>query len=322
MSGDSPEIVEAGLSGSRQDKKKVQDEQRALVGRLVEAAQAEGRELVGRDGMLAGLVKLVLETALQAEMDAHLGRGHGEITDPGEVVNHRNGNRTKTVMTDVGPVEIEVPRDRNAGFEPRIVRKRQRRLGGVDDMLLSLSAKGLTHGEISAHLAEIYGTEVSKATIMAIADRVLDGMTEWQNRPLDAVHAVLFIDAVHVKVRDGKVANRPIYLVIGGDRRWIPGDSRPLGRRRRRGRQVMGARPDRTQEPRRPGRAHDRLRRAQGPARGHQRHLAADRRANMHRPPAAQHVPIRAPPVLAQARRSSQTRLHRPDRSRCLGALV
>ncbi|GAB2836374.1 IS256 family transposase [Actinocorallia aurea] len=215
MSEDSPEIVEAGLSGSRQDKQKKQDEQRALVGRLVEAAQAEGRELVGPGGMLAGLVKLVLETALQGEMDAHLGRGHGEITDPGETVNHRNGARPKTVVTDVGPVEIQVPRDRDASFEPKIVRKRQRRLGGVDDMVLSLSAKGLTHGEISAHLAEIYGTEVSKATITTITDRVLEGMTEWQNRPLDPVYAVLFIDAIHVKIRDGKVANRPIYLVIG-----------------------------------------------------------------------------------------------------------
>ncbi|GAA2734042.1 hypothetical protein GCM10010439_55540 [Actinocorallia aurantiaca] len=185
MSAESPEGVEAGLSGSQQDEQKVQEEQRVLVGRLVEAAKADGRELVGRDGMLAGLVKLVLETALQGEMDAHLGRGYGELAGPGEVVNHRNGTRSKTVVTEVGPVEIGVPRDRNATFEPRIVRKRRRRLGGVDEMVLSLSAQGLTHGEISAHLAEVYGAEVSKATITAITARVLDGMTEWQNRPLD-----------------------------------------------------------------------------------------------------------------------------------------
>ncbi len=204
MSAESPESTEAGLSGSQQDEQKVQEEQRALVGRLVEAAQADGRELVGRDGMLTGLVKLVLETALQGETNARLGRGHGEV------VNHRNGTRSKTVVTEVGPVENQVPRDHNATFDPQIVRKRQRRLGGVDEMVLSLSAKGLTHGEISAHLAEVYGAEVPKATITAIADRVLEGMADWQNRPLDPMYAVLFIDAIHVKIRDGKVANRPI----------------------------------------------------------------------------------------------------------------
>jgi hypothetical protein len=181
----------------------------------VAQAQADGRELVGRDGLVGGLLKLVLEAALQGEMDAHLGRARGEQTAEGEVVNHRNGTRPKTVVTDVGPVEIDVPRDRNASFDPQIVRKRQRRMGGVDQMVLSLSARGLTHGEISAHLQEIYGVQVSKATITAITDRVVEAMTEWQNRPLDPVYAVLFIDAIHVKVRDGKVTNRPIYVVIG-----------------------------------------------------------------------------------------------------------
>src|SRR5205823_7845967 len=100
--------------------------------------------------------------------------------------NSRNGHRAKTVLTDTGALEITVPRDRDASFEPKIVAKRQRRLTGIDDMVVSLSAKGLTHGEICAHLAEVYGAEVSKAHVTAITDRVMDGMAEWQNRPLDA----------------------------------------------------------------------------------------------------------------------------------------
>jgi transposase-like protein len=118
------------------------------------------------------------------------------------------------VLTDVGPVEIDVPRDRDASFEPKIVAKRQKRLGGVDEMVISLAAKGLTTGEISAHLAEVYGAEVSRQTISTITDKVIEGMVEWQNRPLDPVYPVIFIDAIHVKIRDGQVANRPIYVAL------------------------------------------------------------------------------------------------------------
>src|SRR6201982_4034577 len=114
-----------------------------------------------------------------------------------------------------GPVEISVPRDRDSSFEPKIVAKRQRRLTGVDELVISLSAKGLTHGEIAAHLAEVYGAEVSKQTITAITDRVMEGLADWQSRPLDPVYAVIFIDAINVKIREGQVANRPIYLALG-----------------------------------------------------------------------------------------------------------
>jgi transposase-like protein len=187
--------------------------QRELVGALVERARGGGLEMVGQGGMLTGLIKMFLEAALQAEMDDHLGYGKH---DPAGVNsgNSRNGSRSKTVTTEVGPVEIEVPRDRDASFEPQIVRKRQRRLNGVEEMVLSLSARGMTHGDISAHLAEVYGATVSKQTISVITERVEDAMSEWQNRPLDAVYPVLFIDAIHVKIRDGKVANRPIYVVM------------------------------------------------------------------------------------------------------------
>ena len=122
----------------------------------------------------------------------------------------------KTVLTDTtGPVEIDVPRDRAATFEPQIVKKRQRRLSGVDEVVLSLYAKGLTTGEISAHFAEIYGASVSKETISRITDKVLEEMNEWTIRPLDETYAAIFIDAIVVKVRDGQVANRPFYAAIG-----------------------------------------------------------------------------------------------------------
>src|SRR5690606_33093321 len=114
-----------------------------------------------------------------------------------------------------GPVEIDVPRDTDPSFEPKIVRKRQRRLTGIDEIVLSLSAKGLTTGEISAHFQDIYGASVSKDTISRITDKVLEEMTEWQNRPLDRVYPVVFTDAIHVKIRDGQVTNRPIYVASG-----------------------------------------------------------------------------------------------------------
>ncbi|WP_084531945.1 IS256 family transposase [Nocardia miyunensis] len=184
-----------------------------LVGQLVAQARASGLQLSGEGGLLAQLTKMVVESALDGEITDHLGYDHSDPAGRG-TGNSRNGTRSKTIVTDVGPVEIDVPRDRDSSFEPQIVRKRQRRLEGVENMVLSLSAKGLTHGEICAHLREVYGAEVSKQTISVITDKVMDGMAEWQNRPLDSVYPVIFLDAIHVKIRDGKVANRPIYVAL------------------------------------------------------------------------------------------------------------
>lgn len=181
---------------------------------LVARARAEGVELVGPGGLLTDLTKTVLETALEVEMDDHLGypKHAPEGRDKG---NSRNGSRSKTVLTEVGEVQIEVPRDRDGSFDPRIVKKRQRRLAGVDELVISLAAKGLTTGEIAAHFQDVYGAEVSKDTISRITDRVLEEMAAWQTRPLDPVYPVIFIDAIRVKIRDGKVANRPVYTVVG-----------------------------------------------------------------------------------------------------------
>jgi transposase-like protein len=185
-----------------------------LAAELVEKARAEGIDLVGPGGLLTGLTKTVLETALDAELTDHLGYDkHDPAGRTGG--NSRNGTRVKTVLTEVGPVEIEVPRDRDGSFDPQIVRKRQRRLDGINQLVLSLTARGLTTGEIAAHFAEVYGATVSKDTISRITDKVLEEMAEWCNRPLDRVYPVLFIDALMVKVRDGQVTNRPVYVAIG-----------------------------------------------------------------------------------------------------------
>src|SRR6266550_7873304 len=185
----------------------------ALVARLAAQARSQGVQLLGPGGVLQQLTKRFLEAALEAEMDEHLGYDKHDPTGRNGG-NSRNGKRGKTLLTEVGPVDIAVPRDRDGTFTPTIVPKRSRRLGGVEDLVVSLSAKGLTHGEICAHLAEVYGAEVSKDRITAITDRVMDGMAEWQNRPLDPVYPVIFIDAIHVKIRDGQVANRPIYVAL------------------------------------------------------------------------------------------------------------
>jgi putative transposase len=152
---------------------------------LVARAREQGLSLTGPDGLLKELTKTVLETALDQEMTEHLGHEKNGQLVPG-TGNVRNGSRPKTVLTEAtGQVGIDVPRDRAGTFEPQIVKKRQRRLTGVDEIVLSLYAKGLTTGEISAHFAEIYGASVSKETISRITDRVLEEMQAWQARPLD-----------------------------------------------------------------------------------------------------------------------------------------
>jgi len=183
---------------------------------LVRLAREQGLSLTGPDGLLKQFTKSVLETALNEEMTEHLGHAKHQARGERESTNIRNGTRPKTVLTEAtGQVAIEVPRDRDGSFEPQIVRKRQRRLSGVDEIVLSLYAKGLTTAEISAHFAEIYGASVSKETVSRITDKVIEEMTEWANRPLDGVYAAIFIDAIVVKVRDGQVANRPVYAAIG-----------------------------------------------------------------------------------------------------------
>jgi transposase-like protein len=153
---------------------------------LVRAARAKGVALTGPDGLLKALTKTVIETALEEEMSDHLGYDKHEPVGRNRG-NSRNGKRTKTVLTDAcGEVEVEVPRDREGSFEPVVVKKRQRRLSDVDAVVLSLYAKGLTTGEISAHFADVYGASVSKDTVTRITDRVVEEMQAWWARPLES----------------------------------------------------------------------------------------------------------------------------------------
>src|SRR5215207_106222 len=183
-----------------------------VAGQLVAAAKAQGLALTGPGGLLTGLTKQVLETALEVEMAEHLGHDWGERSATGNV---RNGSSRKTVRTDIGDVSIDVPRDRSGSFTPAVIPKHARRLAGFDEAVVSLYAKGLTTGDIANHLADVYGTEVSRDLVSRVTDAVVEQMQQWQSRPLDSVYPMLLIDAIVLKIRDGQVANRPVYVAMG-----------------------------------------------------------------------------------------------------------
>jgi len=176
-----------------------------------------GLSLTGEGGFLPELLKAVLERGLQVELDDHLGYARGEAAVPG-AGNVRNGSTPKTVATEVGDVRVNTPRDRAGTFQPGLVPKGTRRLGGLDDMIISLYAGGMTVRDIEHHLARTVGTEVSRETISNITDAVLSEVKAWQTRPLDAVYPVVFLDALVVKVRDGNVVtNKAAHIAVGVD---------------------------------------------------------------------------------------------------------
>jgi len=171
---------------------------------LVERARAEGVGLTGDGGLLTGLVRQVLQVGLEVEMADHLGYERHDPSGRGSG-NSRNGSSPKRVTTEIGEVDLRVPRDRAGAFEPVTVPKHRRRLDGLSGNVVSLYAKGLTTGEVQAHLAEICGTSVSRETIPKITDEIADDVAVWQNRPLEPVYPVLLIDAIAVKVRDSQI---------------------------------------------------------------------------------------------------------------------
>jgi transposase-like protein len=187
---------------------------RAWAEELVARARSEGVELTGDNGLLTALVRRVLQTGLEVEMTDHLGYERHDPKGRGSG-NSRNGSYGKKVTTDIGKVDLKVPRDRDSSFEPVTVPKGQRRLDGLSAQVISLYAKGMTTGDIQSHLAEMYGTEISRDTISRITDAVVEDMTAWQSRPLDRIYPVVLIDAIMVKIRDGQVANRPVYVAMG-----------------------------------------------------------------------------------------------------------
>jgi putative transposase len=185
-----------------------------VIDELLAGARTE-EEIVGPGGVLAQLTKRLVERALQAELTEHLGyEPHQE--PPGGSDNTRNGSTGKTLATEHGPVEIKTPRDRKATFEPQLVRKGQRRFEGFDDKILALYSRGLSTRDIEAHLADIDGVKVGRDLISRVTDAVMDDVREWQQRPLDDVYPVLFLDALVLKIREGgSVQRRACYLALG-----------------------------------------------------------------------------------------------------------
>ena len=190
-----------------------QDDTDRMLDELVKGKSPD--ELLGKGGVLKQLTKRFVERALEGEMSTHLGydKNASEGKNTG---NSRNGRTSKQVKADFGEVEIEVPRDRNGDFEPQLVKKGQRRLPGFDDKVISLYARGMTTREIQGHLHELYDVEVSPALISNVTDVVLDEAKQWQNRPLEALYPLVYLDAIHLKLRSsGQVKSQAVYLALG-----------------------------------------------------------------------------------------------------------
>jgi putative transposase len=183
-------------------------------------------DLIGENGLLKQLTKLLVERALDAEMSDHLGHDkNAPVTNPGG--NARNGKSKKTLKGEFGELPIDIPRDRQGSFEPQLIPKHQTRWAGFDDKILSLYARGMTVREIQSHLEEMYGTEVSPTLISSVTDAVVEEVKAWQSRPLDSVYPIVYLDCIHVKVRDsGVVKAKAVYLAIGID---MTGNKEVLG---------------------------------------------------------------------------------------------
>ncbi len=185
-----------------------------LIDSLIKDYQ-KPEDILGENGLLKQLTKAILERVMQAELTHHLGYEKHSL-DGYNTGNSRNGTSQKTLQGDFGELPVEVPRDRQASFEPKIVPKGQTRFAGFNDKILSLYARGLTTREIQAHLEEIYRVEVSPTLISNVTDAVIDEVKGWQNRPLEAVYPIVYLDALQVKVRDGAhVQNKATYIAIG-----------------------------------------------------------------------------------------------------------
>ena len=198
----------------------------SVIDALLADAQATGTPIDGVDGLLNKMTKAVIERALVAEMTHELGYERGDPAGSGSG-NSRNGTSQKTISTPNGPVTIEVPRDRKGSFEPKIVPKHARRLGQIDEMILSLYARGMTTRDIEAHLREVYGVNASRELISSVTDVVTDEIELWRNRPVDEVYPIVYIDGIRIRVRDkGAVTVKVAHLVIGVD---VEGRKHALG---------------------------------------------------------------------------------------------
>ena len=174
-------------------------------------AGADPKTAFAKDGLLDELKKALAERALNAEIDHHLDKGEEDGR-----VNSRNGYGRKSVLTETSKIELEVPRDRLSTFDPQLIAKYQRRFPGFDDKIVSMYARGMSVREIQGHLRDLYGVDVSADLVSAVTDAILDEIAEWQNRPLEALYALVFFDAIRIKVRDeGMVRNKAVYVALG-----------------------------------------------------------------------------------------------------------
>jgi putative transposase len=223
---------ESESSSTARPESSVEEARDRLAGLLPDDALQEAleglapEEITGPGGLMSQLAGRVLETALGAELTGHLGYPPGQAP-PGGAGNVRNGHTAKTLQTDLGPVEIRTPRDRQGSFEPQLVRKRQTRLAGLDERVLDLYAGGMSVRDIASHLRGLYGIDVGRDTISRVTDAVLEDVAAWRSRPLERVYPIVYFDAMHVKVReDRSVRTRACYLAVGVT---VEGDREALG---------------------------------------------------------------------------------------------
>jgi putative transposase len=185
-----------------------------LLDKLIEGYQ-KPEDLIGENGLLKQLTKALVERAMNAELTHHLGYKKNDPQGRGSG-NSRNGKSRKKLKGDFGEIDIEVPRDREGEFEPKIVAKHQRRFDGFDDKILSMYARGMSTREIQGHLQDMYGVEVSPSLISEVTDAVVEELQQWQSRPLEAVYPIVYLDAMFVKMRhEGRVENRAVYIAVG-----------------------------------------------------------------------------------------------------------
>jgi len=279
-------------------------------------AGADPKTVFDPNGLLDDLKKVLAERVLNAEMDHHLA---GE--EPG---NRRDGYGKKTVITDTGQIELEVPRDRQARFDPQLIAKYQRRFPGFDDRIISMYARGMSTREIVGHLRDLYGIDITPDLISAVTDAVLEEVASWQARPLEAIYPLIFFDALRVKIRDeGLVRNKAVHIPLGVR---ADGTKEILGLwlEQSEGGQILAARHQRAEKSRRRRRADRRRRRAERLSRSDHRGFPAGDSADLHRPSAAPQPRFRLlerPEVRrrdAQGDLSRGRRRRRPNRTDCL----
>jgi len=282
-----------------------------VVDELLAGARTE-EEIVGPGGLLSQLTKRLVERALEVELTDHVGyERHHE--PPGGTGNTRNGSTPKRLITEHGPVAIDTPRDRDGSFSPKIVKKRQRRFEGFDDKILALYSRGMSTRDIEAHIAEIYGVHIGRDLISKVTDAVMDDARAWQQRPLDDVYPVVFLDALVLKIREGGTVQRRACLAMGVG---IDGSRDVLGMwfQETEGAKVLDAGLKRAQAAwrvRHPDRLRRRSQRVPGGDRGG---VPADNGADVHRAPDPQQPEIRAPPRVLRHRAGPKADLHRDRR--------